>query len=125
MQLIELILNHYNFYCPVTGELISKNGEPVNFDASSLRGYWVSEEMESPVLYSDEFSSTYKKFLIKCIKNNNEDNEDNEDNYVPGWEELEVFLKEYKEPSWVVFNITTRLSDQHMTNAWYVIDMTQ
>jgi hypothetical protein len=65
MQLIDLVLNNYNFYCPVTGEFLSKDGEPVNFDASSLRGYWVSVEMENPFLYSDKFTNAYKKYLKK------------------------------------------------------------
>jgi hypothetical protein len=63
MQLIELNLHHYNFYCPVTGKCISADGEPVNFEASSLRGYWVSEELESPRLYDDNFYEANHEYL--------------------------------------------------------------
>ena len=102
MKLIELTFNHYRFYCPVTGECISTDGEPINEDASSLRGHWASEEMESPVLIHPDFAGAYQAYLKECAK----DSEDDEDGYVPGWEELENFLREYNEPNWMVFNIT-------------------
>ena len=118
MQIIELNVPHYNFYCPVTGECISANGEPVNLDASSLCGYWVSVELESPSILHQDFEDAYRAYLKKCATNNEID-------YIPEWEELEVFLKEYNKANWVVFNINTRLSDQDATNAWYVIDLSQ
>lgn len=121
MQIINLIVDHYNFYCPVTGECISADGEPVNLDASSLCAYWVSVELESPSIHDQDFEDAYHAYLKKCMA----DSEADEADYVPDWQELEVFLKEYKRPNWVVFSISTRLSDQDSTDAWYVIDLSQ
>ena len=124
MQMIHLVVNHYNFYCPVTGECITADGEPVNYDASSLCGYWVSEEFESPIIHDEDFEDAYHVYLKKCLADSEADEADEAD-YVPVWQELEVFLKEYDRPNWVVFSISTRLSDQDSTDAWYVIDLSQ
>ena len=124
MQIIHLIVNHYNFYCPVTGECISADGEPVNLSASSLCGYWVSVERESPSIHYQDFEDAYHAYLKKCMADSEADGADGAD-YVPSWQELEVFLEEYDRPNWVVFSITTRLSDQDSTDAWYVIDLSQ
>ena len=127
MRIINLIVDHYNFYCPVTGECISADGEPVNHDASSLYGYWVSVELESPSIHDKDFEDAYHAYLKKCSEDSKTDEADEADeaDYVPGWQELEVFLEEYDRPNWVVFSITTRLSDQDSTDAWYVIDLSQ
>ena len=127
MQIIHLIVNHYNFYCPVTGECISADGEPVNHGASSLCGYWVSVERESPIIRYQDFEDAYHAYLKKCMADSEADGADGADgaDYVPDWQELEVFLEEYDRPNWVVFSITTRLSDQDSTDAWYVIDLSK
>ena len=125
MEIIHLIVNHYNFYCPVTGECISADGEPVNLNASSLCGYWVSVERESPSIHYQDFEDAYHAYLKKCLADSKVDGADEADgdDYVPDWQELEVFLEEYDRPNWVVFSISTRLSDQDSTDAWYVIDL--
>lgn len=126
MQIVELTVDHYNFFCPVTGARISTHGDPeVNFAAASLRGYWVSEALESPNIFAEDFETAYHAYLKRCSWNSDEDGDAGDSDYVLGWEELEDFLKEFNRPNWTVFNVTTRLGDQDVTNAWYVIDLSE
>jgi hypothetical protein len=47
MQIIKLSLNHYNFYCPVTGKAIM-DGESMNLNVPSLVAYWEDEDFLNP-----------------------------------------------------------------------------
>jgi hypothetical protein len=47
MQIIKLSLNHYNFYCPVTGKAIM-NGETMNLSIPSLVAHWFDEDFLNP-----------------------------------------------------------------------------
>ena len=50
MQLLNLELDHFNLYCPSTGEYILLEDEGVNEEALSLKGYWVDEVMGNHLL---------------------------------------------------------------------------
>ena len=47
MQIIKLNLNHYNFFCPVTGKVIMDN-ESMNLEVPSLMAHWFDEDFLNP-----------------------------------------------------------------------------
>ena len=49
MQIIKLSLNHYNFFCPVTGMTIMDN-DSMNLTVPSLAAHWFDEELLNPQL---------------------------------------------------------------------------
>ena len=47
MQIIKLKLDHYNFYCPVTGNPIM-DGETLDLTNSALLAHWFDEDFLNP-----------------------------------------------------------------------------
>lgn len=62
MQIVSLILDHYNFYSPSTGEWITQETD-INEDAVSLLGYWVDEFWEEPFIKDDELKKHWNSYL--------------------------------------------------------------
>jgi len=48
MQIVRLILDHINFFCPATGERITGGGLSANDEARSLVGYWIDCLFDEP-----------------------------------------------------------------------------
>lgn len=73
MQIIELSLDHYNFYCPVTGVWIA-NEEDVNDDAPSLLGYWLDEFWDEPFIKDDRLLQEWTKYMdnFEALQNSEE-----------------------------------------------------
>jgi len=97
MQIIEIELTNLNFYCPVTGEHILLEEEPVNEDASTLMAYWVDMAFEEPFFKNEELKEKWDLFCPKFVAEN--------DGYDPEFEDLENFLKEINWPNWVCFKL--------------------
>ena len=118
MQIVELELNHFNFYCPATGEFILMEDEPCNEDAASLMGYWVDEVINEPFLKDEQLKKDFEAFI-------NYHEEEDED-FSLGFEELEQFLTEFEAPNWVVYKITTcgiGCGGPICSTVYFVIDM--
>ena len=119
MQIIELELSHYNFFCPVTGEYIIKEGEPVNDEAVSLMGYWINEVIDEPFIKNAALKKGYDMFLLS-------EKEENKDFYF-NYEELEKFLSTLGAQNWVTYKITTKTMSCNNGPIWetvyFVIDM--
>jgi hypothetical protein len=49
MQIIKLSLDHYNFFCPVTGMAIMDKDD-MNLTAPSLAAHWFDEDLLNPQL---------------------------------------------------------------------------
>lgn len=120
MQIITFELNHYNFYCPVTGKCIMEP-ENVNTNVPSLQGVW-NTILDEPEIKNEKFQKDWEEWYEK--KESGEfDNEfkDDENQYDYTFEK---FFDEYPE-DWVVFKIC------HYGEAcgpveditWFVIDM--
>jgi hypothetical protein len=125
MQIINLDLNHSNFFCPTNGECILLEGEPINDEAQSLVGYWHSEVLDQPYIMYSDLQHAWDAYLEKSLEEQKK--EDDYDEFEsPGWAELEHFLENYENPDWVVFCITTRdMACGQVTNTVrLVIDMT-
>ena len=61
MQTVDLVLDHYNFYCPVTGQQIM--GEFDDFKPSPAMVYCFVDEGESFEYALDWVSELYEKFM--------------------------------------------------------------
>jgi hypothetical protein len=108
MQIVKLDLNHYNFFCPATGEQILSDVE-CNDDAKSLQGYWVDEFFEEPIIKNKTLATDWNSFQKK-----------NDANYDSPFEMLRDFFTKYEKPGWVVFELCHE--GDHIT-VWKVLDL--
>lgn len=110
MQIIDLDLSHWNFYCPVTGQKIFGDGEEPNFPPS-LKGLWIGEIPDTPEIKDPTLQAAWDNFI---------ENFDDESFLEP--EDINDFLKKYNAPKWVAFYICSGPSFINQS-AWYIIDM--
>lgn len=118
MQIVELELSHLNFYCPVTGEVIvDEDAPPMNENAKSLMGFWIDEVLHEPIIKNKVLQTRWNKFEKKIEK-------ETEGDY-PDYEDLRKFLTDFKNPTWVVFEITNSGVGHGFDSntVWFVIDM--
>jgi len=93
MQINDLNLSHYNFYCPVTGiKLLSDEGRKTS---SALMGLWIHEVANEPEINNGELASKWDQWVAA--------NEDDDDFC---WDIAE-FLDTLDESNWVAFQIQT------------------
>jgi hypothetical protein len=115
MQIVELELNHLNFYCPATGHpILSEDGDGTA-GAKSLKGLWIDEVFSEPEFKDAAFEKAWKAYYEEHF----DEEEDNE------YEIQEEFLKTYPEANWVTYKITTSgiACGPISSTAWLVIDM--
>lgn len=115
MQLLNLELDHFNLYCPSTGEKIL-SPEDVNENAKSLKAYWVDEVMYEPFIKDEALEQAWKVFIEKYEEEHDE---------FPDYEEIETFLVNYPEPNWVIYKITNHgiACGPVWSTVWQIIDM--
>lgn len=114
MQIVDLILNHQNFYCPVSGACILNGSDPIDDEVPSLQGYWVSECFSEPSLFG-QLADDWAAYVSQ---------KQQKDEYVDS-ASLEVFLRNYQSPAWVTFCLSTigESCGPTGTTVWIVIDM--
>jgi len=117
MQIIELRLSHFNLYSPANGEAIANEEIGFNVDAKSLVGYWMDEVIGEPFIRNNEFASKWEELVAE--------KEEELEDYLDYYEALEIFLKDYPCPTWIVFKITTgnKAGGPGDETLWVVIDM--
>lgn len=118
MQIVDLELTHLKFYCPATGEVIlDEDAPPINENAKSLMGYWISEVLMEPTINNKSLETGWKKFVKKTEKETDGDE--------PEYDDIEVFMKKFKAPTWVVFAISTSGvgNGPYSSTVWLVVDM--
>ena len=117
MQIVRLILDHINFFCPATGERITGGGLSANDEARSLVGYWIDCLFDEPHFNAVELKEAWTEV---CKQFYNKDHYD-----YPGDVDLEQFLLEFDRPNWVVFKITTFGIPENPSSitTWFVINM--
>jgi len=93
MQIVNLDLSHFNFYCPVTGQLIS-NDELFEESPATVFSY-IDEVQEFQKIVPD-LEEIWKKI----------EDEADEDDFP--WDLFEKFAGKIKNDSIVCFQITTR-----------------
>ena len=91
MQINDLNLSHYNFYCPVTGtRILSEDGyQP----SPAQLGWWLDETANEPEFYNDSIKQLWKAWVDK--------QQDDEDFC---WDVTE-FLATLDQPKWVAFRL--------------------
>ncbi len=117
MQLTELELSHMNLYSPSTGEVLCNEETGFNQDAKSLKGFWINEVLTEPIIIDSSLKTAWIKFLEKC--------EEEEELFTPTYDHLVKFLKDYDNPTWIVFEITNcgMACGPSSSTVWYVVDM--
>lgn len=115
MQIIELELNHLNFFCPATGQPIISESEDHTTNAVSLRALWIDEVFDEPAFRDEKFQEDWETYSEKHF-------DEDEDNL---YEVQEEFLKTYPKPNWVTFKITTSgmACGPISSTVWLVIDL--
>lgn len=117
MQIVNLILDHTNFFCPATGERITGGGLSGNDEAISLAGYWIDQVFDEPHFNATELEEAWHEVCKPYL---------NKDHYdYPDVAALEQFFNGFEMPNWVVFKITTDGIPENPSSitAWFVIDM--
>jgi hypothetical protein len=117
MQIVELELDHFNFFCPATGEQILSPTD-CNEEAASLMGYWIDEMIYEPCLKDELLKKDFAAFMNY--------HEEQDEGFWLGFEELEQFFTEFDAPNWVVFKLTTRgmgCGGPMCSTVYFVIDM--
>ena len=118
MQIINLKLDHDNFYCPVSGEYITMEDEPLNDDAISFRGYWFDQFWVEPSIKDETLNAAWESYMasLKMIHADIND--------LDMVETLDAFFNSVEMENYVVFKIHKReisiLPDKII---YYVIDM--
>ena len=108
MQIIDLELDHNNFYCPVTGSKILSED---SFDSCpSLQGLWTNHS-EEPETLQGELEKLWKVYLEKL----------DEDDF----HDVPEFLKSVDNNDFVAFAVTTggMACGPVSSTVWLVIDM--
>ena len=107
MQIVKLRLDHVNFYCPVTGQLISNEAEGQFGDSPALKGYWVNLTPDEPFHVAPDFTTAWESYISAV----------DEDDYP----DIAEFLASVEEPGWVAFE--NEYAGVQGDVAWIVIDM--
>ena len=94
MNIVDLNLDHYDFYCPVTGAKILADGEELPLP-STVRALWVHECAEDPIHLDPSLVKKWEAWE-ECK---------NEDDFVS--EHINAFVGAIDEPNWVTFSIRT------------------
>jgi hypothetical protein len=118
MQIVSLKLDHYNFYCPVSGECISMEDEPLNENALSFKGYWFDEFWDEPSIKDERLKALWLDFF-QTLKTNYPNFID-----IDYSEKLDEFFTSVEINNFVVFKIDkiegSIIPDRLI---YYVIDM--
>jgi len=99
MQIINLELDHYNFYCPVSGKYITTEEDGVNENAPSFRGYWFDEFWDEPTIKDEKLNQLWTECFLN-LKNSNP-----EYKYSDYIEKLDAFFTSVEIKNYVVFKI--------------------
>ena len=92
MQLIQLELDDWNFFCPVTGlKVFNDDGKP---NAPTFRGGWCHEVPDQPIHLDDLLKPLWQSYLEAQLAAEDTAN-------------IPAFLRSVVLPNWVAFEITT------------------
>jgi hypothetical protein len=113
MQIIKLSLNHYNFFCPVTGMAIMDK-DSMNLTAPSLAAHWFAEDLLNPQLNDLHIRLRWEDYKM-----------DFEEFDAVDQSLIINFLEQYQSSNYVTFVIEENASNSLGRNHsnFFVIDM--
>ena len=102
MKIVEYSISENTLiYCHSTSEYLLKPGDMgLNPEANAIIGHWLDEIMNEPHIKDKELEKAWEKCYNDYL--------DKEDDELHPLEVLVDFLKEYNNPSWMVYQITER-----------------
>ena len=114
MKIVELELNHYNFYCPATGVWITCEDD-VNHDAPSLLGYWLDEFWREPFIKDEFLKQKWETYMenFEALESSPE--------FVNKFESLKDFFRNLNLNNAVVFKIEDDLP--HSRTPYFILDL--
>ena len=110
MQIVELALEHPNFFCPITGKRITGD-EEYNRSPAQI-GLFISEVPDDPEIYDPSLQSQWDAYLAKVEAS---------DDFLS----IADFLRGINNSGWVAFAITTSgiACGPVSSTAWYVFNV--
>lgn len=97
MKIYSLNYSNYKMSNSLTGEVIID--EECNDDAKSLKGYWIDDFLNEPIINDDKLKAAWESF----VENFNKDNHG-----TPFcWDDLDKFLEVFDNPSWIGYEINS------------------
>lgn len=117
MEIITLQQECLNLDCPVTGEYILRDDEPVNEDAKSLMGYWIDMVFEDPFIKSEKLRKAWEEFSEKFAIEN--------EGYDPEFDDFESFITNLNWDKWVCYKLieTGMACGPNSTTVWKILDL--
>jgi hypothetical protein len=114
MEYTEFDSSNYKLYNPVIGDTIVD--EWCNDDSESLIAYWIDEVFSEPIMNNPVFRKAWEDFSEKYCEENEDDD--------PDYEVLGEFLRDYENPQWKVYEITScgMACGPVSTTVWMVVD---
>jgi hypothetical protein len=94
MQHLILTLTQNPFHCPVSGDFIIKEGDPLYENASSLIAYRHNEFFEEPLIKDPVFAKARQDFYEEGRESLEEDDD------LEASDLLEAFFDNYHEDNW-------------------------
>lgn len=123
MQVIELELNHFNFYNPANGALICSNEQGHNLEEKSFIGYWMDEVINEPFVKDEKLLKAWEEAWEKSL--DDEEAADDDELLPENADILDRFFKNYEHEGWFVFKITTgpEAGGPGYETVWFVLDL--
>jgi hypothetical protein len=114
MQIIDLKLDHYNFYSPSTGGVIL-DGDMCYDNEPSLWGYWLDEFWDEPTINNESLKESWNNYMsnFESLKKSN--------TFTNEFEALEEFFNNLPFQNVIVFKITDHLP--FTPTAYFIVDM--
>lgn len=111
MQIVRLELDHFNFYCPVTGEVITCEDEPLNEDATSFLGCWTQEPLYEPIIKDRDLEHAWRNYVSSALERKEIDSEQDIDYLF-----VESFFETIDKLNSIVFELTVGGMTPHGSN---------
>jgi hypothetical protein len=97
MKICSFNYSNFKMFNPITGEVIVE--EECRNDAKSLKGYWLCDLLDEPVINEDKLRTAWEDFMENYIKDNQG---------IPfSWDAVEKFLENLDNPLWIAYEVTS------------------
>jgi hypothetical protein len=117
MKIVKIDLESLDFDCPVTGEYILKEDEPINEDAKTLMAYWLDMTFEEPFIKNEKLRVSWQTFTEKYIHEN--------DGYEPDFDAFEAFIGSLNWDNWICYKLVINgmACGPTSSTVWKILDL--
>ena len=117
MIIVKIDLESLDFDCPVTGEYILKEDEPINEDAKTLMAYWLDMTFEEPFIKNEKLRVSWQTFTEKYMNEN--------DGYEPDFDAFEAFIASLDWDNWICYKLVIygMACGPTSSTVWKILDL--